>query len=638
MSPTTHSSQAQRWAFFATLAQLCTFMLRAVALLCGVIGSGLEYRYLIRIGSGDLLKYPLSQATSKREGTFGFIAPLFKRDTFVFLTWVAALASVVSAALVAFAIGAVGVLISVLMTEARLAKETKGAQRLREKPVTTNHRPCCVLDRSWVYETRCCTVGFERRIDHQQSLRSRHLPRSRPRQYARHRHGRSVRSNCRRRRRQFLQPCRPRGKTCLVKKSRRLRSRWRHDLSGYASQFGLFQLRCGPYEPFNEQLQRIRLSRRRRSPSGGTRGVLVLASPLQQYGLKRDTAPASDAEIDRLRARFYVVLLQAARATADGQLVVGVGLKPTGLSVIDLNPAKGQPSTLFSTYGLGYSVGFLWRPTDAIFRVGASYSTAVKTRSSASSSITPDADGNRVISPGTLDAIYLPERVELPWELNVGFAAQFGARPFNPHWLGPNELLRPTRRRLAWRQLERQRRQRRILAEAKRDGRDLEQVQTLLSRQEQLAQADDEVELERALKQVDDELRERYRKLGRWYILLSTSLSISGPVDDAVGVESFLQRYVDRSGRRTVVSPHFGVESEVISNWLKLRAGAYGEPTRFDNARSAPRLHTTLGLEQKLFNWRVFGLYEDGTAWRIHGAVDLSERYFGFSGSVGVWH
>jgi hypothetical protein len=359
---------------------------------------------------------------------------------------------------------------------------------------------------------------------------------------------------------------------------------------------------------------------------------------LQQYGLKRDTAPASDAEIDRLRARFYVVLLQAARATSDGQLVVGVGLKPTGLSVIDLNPSKGQPSTLFSTYGLGYSVGFLWRPTDAIFRVGASYSTAVKTRSSASSSITPDADGNRVISPGTLDAIYLPERVELPWEINVGFAAQFGARPFNPHWLGPNELLRPTRRRLAWRQLERQRRQRRILAEAKRDGQDLEQVQTLLSRQERLAQADDEAELERAVKQVDDELRERYRKLGRWYILLSTSLSISGPVDDAVGVESFLQRYVDRSGRRTVVSPHVGVESEVISNWLKLRAGAYGEPTRFDNARSAPRLHTTLGLEQKLFNWRVFGLYEDGTAWRIHGAVDLSERYFGFSGSVGVWH
>jgi len=97
----------------------------SVMLLSGLIGSGFEYRYLIRIGSGDLLKYPLSQATSKRQGKFGFIAPLFKRDTFVFLTLVAAVLNVVGGALVAFAIGAVGVLVSVLLTERRMAKEGK---------------------------------------------------------------------------------------------------------------------------------------------------------------------------------------------------------------------------------------------------------------------------------------------------------------------------------------------------------------------------------------------------------------------------------------------------------------------------------------------------------------------------------
>jgi phosphatidylglycerophosphate synthase len=99
-----------------------------IMLLSGFIGSGLEYRYLVRIGSGDLLKYPLSQATSKREGKFGMIAPLFKRDTFVLLTWVAALFSVVGAALVVFAVGAVGVLASVISTEIRMAKERKGSQ------------------------------------------------------------------------------------------------------------------------------------------------------------------------------------------------------------------------------------------------------------------------------------------------------------------------------------------------------------------------------------------------------------------------------------------------------------------------------------------------------------------------------
>jgi hypothetical protein len=359
---------------------------------------------------------------------------------------------------------------------------------------------------------------------------------------------------------------------------------------------------------------------------------------LQQYGLKRDTAPSSTEELDRLRAQIYVVLVQVARATSDGQLVVGVGLRPTGLNVIDVNPAQAQPSTLFSTNGLGYSAGFLWRPTDAIFRVGASFNSAVITRASATSAIDKDNDGNRVLSPGTVDALYLPERVSLPWELNFGVAAQFGARPFNPRWVGPNELLRPLRRRLEWRRVERLRARKRALDAARSAGNTPEALAAELDRLEEEAREDDENELDRAKLQVDRELQARFRKLGRWYVLLSTSMRVGGPTVDAVGVESFLQRIVDRSGRRTVVTPHFGIESEVISGWTKVRAGAYGEPTRFDNPRSAPRLHTTLGIEQKILDWQVFGLYESKTAWRIQTAVDFAERYFGFSGSIGVWH
>jgi phosphatidylglycerophosphate synthase len=104
-----------------------------VMLVSGFLGSGLEYRYLIRIGSGDLLKYPLSQATSNREGRFGFIAPLFKRDTFVLLTWGSALLNVVGATLVAFALGAVGVLGSVIATEMRLARQAR-RQRAKAAP------------------------------------------------------------------------------------------------------------------------------------------------------------------------------------------------------------------------------------------------------------------------------------------------------------------------------------------------------------------------------------------------------------------------------------------------------------------------------------------------------------------------
>jgi len=113
---------------------------------------------------------------------------------------------------------------------------------------------------------------------------------------------------------------------------------------------------------------------------------------------------------------------------------------------------------------------------------------------------------------------------------------------------------------------------------------------------------------------------------------------VSGPVKNAVGVESFLQRVVDHSGDRVVASPHLGVESEVVPNWLKLRAGLYGEPTRFSNNRAGPRMHTTVGFESKLFGWSVFGIWDKDAQWRVQASVDSSQRYFAWSASIGIWH
>ncbi|HEX3773415.1 MAG TPA: CDP-alcohol phosphatidyltransferase family protein [Polyangiaceae bacterium] len=101
----------------------------AVTVVSGLIGSGLEYRYLIRIGSGDLLKYPLSQGQGT--GKFAFIQPLFKRDTFVFLTLCAAALGFLGPMLCIFAAGAVGVLIGVIKTELRLAREARHARAAR---------------------------------------------------------------------------------------------------------------------------------------------------------------------------------------------------------------------------------------------------------------------------------------------------------------------------------------------------------------------------------------------------------------------------------------------------------------------------------------------------------------------------
>jgi len=101
----------------------------AITVISGLIGSGLEYRYLIKIGSGDLLKYPLSQGQGT--GKLAFIQPLFKRDTFVFMTLCAAALSFVGPMLCVFAAGAVGVLIAVVRTELRLRREQRRGEASR---------------------------------------------------------------------------------------------------------------------------------------------------------------------------------------------------------------------------------------------------------------------------------------------------------------------------------------------------------------------------------------------------------------------------------------------------------------------------------------------------------------------------
>jgi hypothetical protein len=108
--------------------------LGGLTVFCGLVGSGLEYRYLIKIGSGDLLKYPLGigkapGADAKSGSKSGIaraldaVAPLFKRDTFVLLTFLGAVAGATGPLLAVFAVGALGVLIAVLKAEARMARE-----------------------------------------------------------------------------------------------------------------------------------------------------------------------------------------------------------------------------------------------------------------------------------------------------------------------------------------------------------------------------------------------------------------------------------------------------------------------------------------------------------------------------------
>lgn len=95
-------------------------VLGAIIVGCGGLASAIEYRYLLRMGSGDLHVYPIARggriATS--------LQPLFKRDTFILITLVAALGGMIHGILVVCALGAVAILIAVLRTEARLSRAT----------------------------------------------------------------------------------------------------------------------------------------------------------------------------------------------------------------------------------------------------------------------------------------------------------------------------------------------------------------------------------------------------------------------------------------------------------------------------------------------------------------------------------
>ena len=123
------------YAFFAGLAVGLTRVglgpwaagFGAVGVLAGLVASGVEYRYLIALGSGDLARYPLGfgdDPTGAREerGLQRVLArarPLFKRDFFVFATMLAtALGAGASLAMLGlFAAGALVTLSAVLRSE-----------------------------------------------------------------------------------------------------------------------------------------------------------------------------------------------------------------------------------------------------------------------------------------------------------------------------------------------------------------------------------------------------------------------------------------------------------------------------------------------------------------------------------------
>ncbi len=358
-----------------------------------------------------------------------------------------------------------------------------------------------------------------------------------------------------------------------------------------------------------------------------------LSTDFQQYSLLRAVDATQNVARDRLAAQIAIGHLQLAHSFADGQLLVGIGMRTTGLSVTKEGATSVTSQQLFSTVGTGFETGFIWRPTDWQIRLGGAYHGGFDTQAS------PESQTFVLYQGDPNNQLYLPTRVTLPWDVNLGFAAQLGPRPLNPRWVDPSSVLEPMRRYMDWRAHERDRRIRRAEAsrfmdESPHDRRHrLRKLRAELRAEEDL----DDHERSRVEKDLDRRLRQRYHEQARFFVLVTTSLMISGSVDNAVGIESMLDRTVQRSGQRFSVSPHVGAETELLPHWLRLRGGSYLEPSRFASNQKGARLHATFGFDQKVFPWDVFGTFPEDTEWRVSGSLDAGRSYLGWGVSIGVW-
>lgn len=115
-------------------------------------------------------------------------------------------------------------------------------------------------------------------------------------------------------------------------------------------------------------------------------------------------------------------------------------------------------------------------------------------------------------------------------------------------------------------------------------------------------------------------------------VTVALDVVTTGATSNGYGLEEFTFHQLQRSGRHVAVSVRGGVEYEWLPGRLRLRAGSYWEPERFDNVGG--RLHGTFGTEVRVFEFYLWG-YRRG---KIGLTADLATRYRNIGLSIGLWH
>ncbi|MBI4705354.1 MAG: hypothetical protein HY744_29970 [Deltaproteobacteria bacterium] len=335
-------------------------------------------------------------------------------------------------------------------------------------------------------------------------------------------------------------------------------------------------------------------------------------------------------------------LLLLGCALLDGELVLGLGAGINDVGVEHTWDVPEAERQIAKVTGGSAHAGAIWAPAylplraGAAVRWGAQQSDSLPECNAAAGCVQKDG---AYVSSG----YYLPRSLALPTEIQAGVAFQL-LRPLNWRWTNPHGE-RGSFYALARTRAQEARRARaaaaeRAIAGAKRGGKSEDAIDALEDRLEeqddQAAQAED-ADLDRAGEQDRSRRLLGYRLMPRAKLLVSAAVKITMATADGVGLESFLEQKVERSGEEVTVQPRLGVEAEAIPGYVVVRAGGYLEPSRFREVE--PRIHGTAGLDLRIpIEWSVFGLLDDDTTFRVSGALDATVRYFGWGAGLGLWH
>ncbi len=227
-------------------------------------------------------------------------------------------------------------------------------------------------------------------------------------------------------------------------------------------------------------------------------------------------SPLPDREgVDLTLGRIHV---DTAYGFFGNQLVIGGGAR-IALVRIDEPSAQGN---VVRMVGAAPEAGLVVKPTDSMWRVGATFRAPVTAR----------AIGPSVVDPQTqlqqTGGLVTPARITQPWEVEAGVAYQLGPRPLNAAWGNPRDA------------------------------------------------GGDSPESNRA----------RFARLPREHVLLLAGVLMTGASRGAVSLEGFIDQKAEVAGRRVSVSPHVGLEAEPVPARVRLRGGFYVEPSRFDDGQA----------------------------------------------------